>query len=310
MSGRGAPGPGWGLLLALLALGELPRAQGVEEIPGGAHGESQGFQVVTFKWHHVQDPYIIALWILVASLAKIGKPARAPSARRGFPPPHPLGLRVPSCPSGGQSRLPAPPSSRAPPGPRSSLWKGRVQGRLPGGPVGERRGQPRGFGPWVAQGGARGLRAWPVPEWQCSWPRATRSRPGGRSLLSPRVPGSPRSGLPLPHPGQQTSRTAPRWGSRSQVFCPSGLSGLLVQERGNVLAFKRRSTPSPVQKEKWCHQDESRYKIISSSFHVFALTGSEGSGRSPPALNSFLSSHQPLSPAVGVHVTLSLPVTL
>ncbi|XP_060001950.1 sodium/hydrogen exchanger 3 isoform X2 [Lagenorhynchus albirostris] len=72
MSGRGAPGPGWGLLLALLALGELPRAQGVEEIPGGAHGESQGFQVVTFKWHHVQDPYIIALWILVASLAKIG----------------------------------------------------------------------------------------------------------------------------------------------------------------------------------------------------------------------------------------------
>ncbi|XP_059863106.1 sodium/hydrogen exchanger 3 isoform X2 [Delphinus delphis] len=72
MSGSGAPGPGWGLLLALLALGELPRAQGVEEMPGGAHGESQGFQVVTFKWHHVQDPYIIALWILVASLAKIG----------------------------------------------------------------------------------------------------------------------------------------------------------------------------------------------------------------------------------------------
>ncbi|XP_022437005.1 sodium/hydrogen exchanger 3 isoform X2 [Monodon monoceros] len=72
MSGRGAPGPGWGLLLALLALGELPRAQGVEEMPDGAHGESQGFQVVTFKWHHVQDPYIIALWILVASLAKIG----------------------------------------------------------------------------------------------------------------------------------------------------------------------------------------------------------------------------------------------
>ncbi|XP_059772026.1 sodium/hydrogen exchanger 3 isoform X3 [Balaenoptera ricei] len=72
MPGRGAPGPGWGLLLVLLALGELPRAQGVEEKPGGAHGESQGFQVVTFKWHHVQDPYIIALWILVASLAKIG----------------------------------------------------------------------------------------------------------------------------------------------------------------------------------------------------------------------------------------------
>lgn len=95
MSGRGAPGPGWGLLLALLALGELPRAQGVEEMPGGAPGENQGFQVVTFKWHHVQDPYIIALWILVASLAKIGKPARAPSARRGFPAPPPAGSAGP-----------------------------------------------------------------------------------------------------------------------------------------------------------------------------------------------------------------------
>ncbi|XP_012515602.1 PREDICTED: sodium/hydrogen exchanger 3 isoform X2 [Propithecus coquereli] len=69
MSGRGARGPGWGLLLALaLALSRLPRTRGIEEEPSGA---SQGFQVVTFEWHHVQDPYIIALWILVASLAKI-----------------------------------------------------------------------------------------------------------------------------------------------------------------------------------------------------------------------------------------------
>lgn len=83
MSGRWAPGPRWGLLLALLlALGELPLARGVEEEPGGAHGETQGFQVVTFKWHHVQDPYIIALWILVASLAKIGKLPGAPRAPR------------------------------------------------------------------------------------------------------------------------------------------------------------------------------------------------------------------------------------
>ncbi|XP_038301490.1 sodium/hydrogen exchanger 3 isoform X1 [Canis lupus familiaris] len=77
MSGRGAPGCSRGLQLALLlvpllVLGVLPRARAFEEQPGSAHGESQGFQVVTFKWHHVQEPYIIALWILVASLAKIG----------------------------------------------------------------------------------------------------------------------------------------------------------------------------------------------------------------------------------------------
>ncbi|XP_055991272.1 sodium/hydrogen exchanger 3 isoform X2 [Sorex fumeus] len=73
MWGRGARGPRWAPLLALLlALGALPWARAVEEEPEGAHGQGQGFQVVTFKWHHVQDPYIIALWILVASLAKIG----------------------------------------------------------------------------------------------------------------------------------------------------------------------------------------------------------------------------------------------
>ncbi|XP_055102111.1 sodium/hydrogen exchanger 3 isoform X3 [Symphalangus syndactylus] len=71
MWGLGARGPGRGLLVAL-ALGGLARAGGVEVEPGGAHGESGGFQVVTFKWAHVQDPYVIALWILVASLAKIG----------------------------------------------------------------------------------------------------------------------------------------------------------------------------------------------------------------------------------------------
>ncbi|XP_048224054.1 sodium/hydrogen exchanger 3 isoform X2 [Perognathus longimembris pacificus] len=69
MSGLGVrPAGGPPRLLALaLALGGLPRARGVEE----ELDSGQGFQVVTFEWHHVQDPYIIALWILVASLAKI-----------------------------------------------------------------------------------------------------------------------------------------------------------------------------------------------------------------------------------------------
>ncbi|XP_074062930.1 sodium/hydrogen exchanger 3 [Macrotis lagotis] len=61
--------PAWGLLL--LALGMLPRVLGTEEIPGHGGHSKEGFQIVTFKWDHVQDPYIIALWILVASLAKI-----------------------------------------------------------------------------------------------------------------------------------------------------------------------------------------------------------------------------------------------
>lgn len=65
-----ALGPGWKPLLALaLALTSLRGVRGIEEEPNSGGS----FQIVTFKWHHVQDPYIIALWILVASLAKIGK---------------------------------------------------------------------------------------------------------------------------------------------------------------------------------------------------------------------------------------------
>lgn len=38
------------------------------------HGSSAvaGIPVVTFKWHHVETPYQVALWILVAGLAKLG----------------------------------------------------------------------------------------------------------------------------------------------------------------------------------------------------------------------------------------------
>uniref|UniRef100_A0A4X2LSX1 Sodium/hydrogen exchanger n=1 Tax=Vombatus ursinus TaxID=29139 RepID=A0A4X2LSX1_VOMUR len=61
--------PAWGLLF--LALWMLPRVLGMEENPEHNNHGNEGFQIVTFKWDHVQDPYIIALWILVASLAKI-----------------------------------------------------------------------------------------------------------------------------------------------------------------------------------------------------------------------------------------------
>ncbi|XP_078543805.1 sodium/hydrogen exchanger 3 isoform X2 [Lissotriton helveticus] len=48
---------------------EQDRSSG-EEHPAVAHGPPS-LDIVTFKWHHVQEPYIIALWILVASLGKI-----------------------------------------------------------------------------------------------------------------------------------------------------------------------------------------------------------------------------------------------
>ena len=136
MLGRWAPGPRWGVLLALLlALGELPRARGVEEEPGDAHGGTQGFQVVTFKWHHVQDPYIIALWILVASLAKIGKLPGAPRARRQAPscaPREQLAVRAAFLPGSAGSAV--------------FLVEGARLSRLPGGQVGDRSGQSRDSG--------------------------------------------------------------------------------------------------------------------------------------------------------------------
>ena len=268
MPGRGAPGPGWGLLLVLLALGELPRAQGVEEKPGGAHGESQGFQVVTFKWHHVQDPYIIALWILVASLAKIGKPARAPWARV----PGPAATSPPPT-RGVCGSLPAPPADRA--GCLRRLLHGlrRVRalpcGRgaskagCPAVPSGSAAASPgdsalgrsgRGSGtaslagPGVAVLVAEG---YPVPA-------------GRRSLLSPRVPGSPGlRGRDSLCPIQASRRRGLlRAGAPAARFSVRRACRGCWCRRGNVPAFKRWGTPSPVQKEKWCHRDETQYSPI------------------------------------------------
>lgn len=42
----------------------------------GDHGNSSvlaGIPVVTLKWHHVQEPYQVVLWILVAGLCKLGR---------------------------------------------------------------------------------------------------------------------------------------------------------------------------------------------------------------------------------------------
>ncbi|XP_039382746.1 sodium/hydrogen exchanger 3 isoform X1 [Mauremys reevesii] len=65
-----------------LGMRQVPLAEGLLVLPAallqekssGDHTAGSGphfFQIVSFKWDHVQEPYIIALWILVASLAKI-----------------------------------------------------------------------------------------------------------------------------------------------------------------------------------------------------------------------------------------------
>ncbi|XP_032540009.1 sodium/hydrogen exchanger 3 isoform X2 [Chiroxiphia lanceolata] len=58
---------GVGLLLGLMA---LPVALG-QRSSESAKNSNQSFAIVSFNWDHVKEPYIIALWILVASLAKI-----------------------------------------------------------------------------------------------------------------------------------------------------------------------------------------------------------------------------------------------
>ncbi|XP_048796677.1 sodium/hydrogen exchanger 3 isoform X2 [Lagopus muta] len=56
----------------LLGLMDLPAALG-ERSSGSPTNNShpQNFAIVSFRWDHVKDPYVITLWILVASLAKI-----------------------------------------------------------------------------------------------------------------------------------------------------------------------------------------------------------------------------------------------
>lgn len=38
------------------------------------NGTLQTLPIVTWKWHHVETPYLVALWVLVCWLCKLGKP--------------------------------------------------------------------------------------------------------------------------------------------------------------------------------------------------------------------------------------------
>lgn len=65
------------LRAALLLLPGLPLAGvGATEEPTqepGPLGEPPGLALFRWQWHEVEAPYLVALWILVASLAKIGE---------------------------------------------------------------------------------------------------------------------------------------------------------------------------------------------------------------------------------------------
>lgn len=232
MSGRAAPGAGRALPLALLlALGALPRARGVEEQPGGAHGSGQGFQVVTFEWHYVKDPYIIALWILVASVAKIGK---RPGARR-VARSRPAAASSPSVPAGlagsprdhGRPRaplrgLPGPAAAAPRPGPRSQVL----------GSGGARRGREPG-------------RARSVTWW----------RPGARCLQRP---GVSRSGLPSAPPARSPRAARPASpparlaaGLVGAVSCRETERALAVEPWGGIwLQVQREKGPLKIEASK------------------------------------------------------------
>ncbi len=52
---------------------EEPAGPGLDEEGDQHHHHGGGYRVVQWEWSYVQTPYIIAIWLLVASVAKICK---------------------------------------------------------------------------------------------------------------------------------------------------------------------------------------------------------------------------------------------
>ena len=59
-------------LVCLLFLVVSP-VSGADETDEANSNETERYQLVTWDFHHVEVPYVICLWILLASLAKIGE---------------------------------------------------------------------------------------------------------------------------------------------------------------------------------------------------------------------------------------------
>lgn len=107
--------------LPLLGLPLAGAAAAKEPAPElGSPGEPPpGLALFRWQWHEVEAPYLVALWILVASLAKIGECvcANLAGARRRtrpqplFPKPGPASCTVPAlrlgCHNPGSHRVPA-----------------------------------------------------------------------------------------------------------------------------------------------------------------------------------------------------------
>lgn len=72
------PGAEYGAPGVALARSAAEEAPGPGQEEGEHHHHGGGFRVVQWEWSYVQTPYIIAIWLLVASVAKICKCTSGP----------------------------------------------------------------------------------------------------------------------------------------------------------------------------------------------------------------------------------------